>query len=662
MKSLLNGVDNMSVHRKLMLAILMSGTVTMVFAGLAMFLFLMSGLRKNFENDAQALTRIVAANAAGPVHSDDRAAAVEILISLLLNERVVGAVITLPQGQRFVEIGTVDERWLVMLNEPQTRWASRDQLVLLCPVKLEGKQVATFALVSDFGPVYRQFLQSYLLVFAVVLVGAGALSHALTARARRMISAPIRELARTANLVARTQNFELRMRRMTGGEIGQLTDAFNDMLQRLKVGEAVAREVEERRRVEAALRESEQRFRTVFDNATIGLFRANREGLFLMANPALVQMVGHDSFAELAGVNLSGHLYADPQCREQIMEYLEQVGMVSEAEVVWRRRDGTLITVQQSIKAIRDEAGNILHFEGCVEDVTARKIAEAELQRLHRELVDASRAAGMAEVATGVLHNVGNVLNSVNVSVTLLSDQVAASKVASLKQAIGLLEANLDQLGSYLAEDPKGRLVPGFLIKVAEHMAGEQAQWQTELGHLRANVQHIKEVVAMQQSHARVVGFIEPHSATAMLEEVLRNNQRELEAAGFEIERDYQPVPAVLADRHKVLPILNNLIRNAKDAVDELSSTPPKMALKVYRNGSGRVKIQIRDFGIGIPQENITQIFAHGFTTRPDGHGFGLHIGALAARELGGELMAESDGLGCGATFTLELPAANAGN
>jgi hypothetical protein len=141
------GIHELSVHRKLMLAILVSSTVTMVFAGLAMFLFLTSGLRRNFERDAQVLARVVAANSAGTVQFGDREAALEILGALQLEDRVVGAAITLPQGQRFVAVGEVDERWLVMLDEPQTRWASRDQLALLSPVKLDGEQVATFVLI-----------------------------------------------------------------------------------------------------------------------------------------------------------------------------------------------------------------------------------------------------------------------------------------------------------------------------------------------------------------------------------------------------------------------------------------------------------------------------------------------------------------------------------
>jgi PAS domain S-box-containing protein len=655
-------LHDLPVHHKLMFAILAASTLTMVLAGLVLFLFLTTGSRRNFQHDAEALARIVSANCVGPVQFEDESAALEILGALSREERVVGAAITLPQGRAFASLGHVEERWRVTVASPQSRWPDDDILVLLVPVKLGDEHLGTFTMVTDFEPVRSQFIESYLLVFGLMFLGSSVVGYALTTRARLMITTPIRDLAHTTEMVARTQNFSIRAMRKTGGEIGQLTDAFNEMMRRIRLGEAVTREVQERRRVEEALRESEERFRTLFDNATIGLYRANRDNYFLMANQALIQMVGYDSFAELAGANLAGGLYANEGDRQHIQQCLEHIGMVSEAEVVWCRRDGSSITVRLSAKAIRDKEGDILHFEGFVEDITTRKVAEAELQRLHGELMDASRAAGMAEVATGVLHNVGNVLNSVNVSVTLLNEQVEASRLNSLRQAVALMAANLDRLGPFLAEDPKGRLIPDYLIRVTEHLAGEQSRWREELGQLKANCEHMREVVAMQQNHARVKGFIEPLNAQSLVEDALRMNLNSLEKDGVRLEREYGPVPPVLADKHKVLQILINLVRNAHFAVSQQPSGQREIRLRVFLNGTGRVKIQVRDNGIGIPPENMTRIFSHGFTTRPNGHGFGLHSGALAARELGGTLSAESAGTGQGATFTLELPVANAGN
>jgi len=645
-----------SIERKLMLAIFAAGALTMVFAGLLLSLLLTSGLRTNFGQDVAGLARIVAANCADGMAAEDYATVTEILEAVVLQDRIPGVVVMAEGPRLFAQVGAVPERWQVMMPQPDVRWPDRDEIVALHPVMYQGRQLGTVVVRGDFSPMHRRFLLGYGLVFLLVLLGSAVASYALTNRVRQMITSPLRELVRTTELVARTQNFGLRARRLTGGEIGQLTDAFNDMLQRLKVGEAVAKEVQERRKVEAALRASEERFRTVFDNAVVGLFRINREGALLMANRALIQLAGCESFAELAGWHLGGNLYADPEQRKHVLECLEHIGLVAETEVAWRRKDGAPIIVRLSAQAIRDASGDIQHFEGSVEDITARKAAEAELQRLHRELVDASRLAGMAEVATGVLHNVGNVLNSVNVSVTLLHEQLAGSRLDGLTRATELLEQHAGNLGAFLAEDERGRRIPGYLAKLSRHLATERDRWQEEVRQLKQNVEHIKEVVAMQQGHARVAGLLEPLQAQGLIEDALRMNAAPLERDGIRVERDYAPVPAVLADRHKVLQILINLVRNAQHA---LAVQPPGervLSLKIHLNGSGRVKIQVRDNGIGIAPENMTRIFAHGFTTKTDGHGFGLHSGALAAREMGGLLAAESDGPGRGATFTLELP------
>jgi signal transduction histidine kinase len=124
----------------------------------------------------------------------------------------------------------------------------------------------------------------------------------------------------------------------------------------------------------------------------------------------------------------------------------------------------------------------------------------------------------------------------------------------------------------------------------------------------------------------------------------------------IEVVRDYDcSLPEIVVDRHKVLQILINLVRNAKYACDEVERTDKCMTVRVFQEDN-RIKICVADNGIGIPAENLTRIFNHGFTTRKNGHGFGLHSGAIAARELGGALHAHSAGLQQGATFTVELP------
>ncbi len=294
-------------------------------------------------------------------------------------------------------------------------------------------------------------------------------------------------------------------------------------------------------------------------------------------------------------------------------------------------------------------------------EIQERKEAESKLEQAHKQLVDTSRRAGMAEVATGVLHNVGNVLNSVNISATLVYDRLRDSRLTSLAKTVAKMREHGPDLKTFLFEDPKGRLVPDYLIKVTEHLAADREKLLQEMASLNKNITHIKDVVAMQQTHAGVAGVIESMQVVDLVEDALLLHAASFGRHHIEVIREYQPVPAVATDKHKVLQILVNLASNAKHALEESARTERRLTLGIAANGDNRVKIIFRDNGIGIAPENITRIFSHGFTTKRKGHGFGLHSAANAAREMGGNLTAQSDGAGCGATFTLELPMAKNG-
>jgi signal transduction histidine kinase len=293
--------------------------------------------------------------------------------------------------------------------------------------------------------------------------------------------------------------------------------------------------------------------------------------------------------------------------------------------------------------------------EGAVIDITARKQAEAELAMAHKQFVEASRLAGKAEVATSVLHNVGNVLNSANISASMALDSMKKSKISHLAKVVALVREHEHELGTFFTSDSKGKQLPDYLAKLSEHLVADQKTITQELDLLLKNIEHIKEIVAMQQSYARVSGVREIIDIRELAEDAVRMNLDGLGRHKVKVAREFEDVPLINIDRHAVLQILVNLIRNAKHACQDSERTDKQLTVRLA-NGDGRIKISVSDNGVGIPAENLTRIFNHGFTTRQKGHGFGLHSGALAAKELGGSLHARSEGPGRGATFTLELP------
>ena len=303
----------------------------------------------------------------------------------------------------------------------------------------------------------------------------------------------------------------------------------------------------------------------------------------------------------------------------------------------------------------RNKSGNVIGTFGTTKDITFIKEAEARLEQANQQLLETSRLAGMAEVATSVLHNIGNFLNSVNVSSALVSSLVKKSKAAGLDRAAALLREHAADLGAFLTSDPRGKELPDYLGQLAEHLAREQTTILAELDLLTQNVGHIKDIVAMQQNYARVSGVIETVEIADLVRDALRLNADALRRHGVTVACEFEDVPPMNVEKHKVLQILVNLVRNAKQACTELARADKRLTVQITGK-EGRVRVTVADNGVGIPPENLTRIFSHGFTTRKDGHGFGLHSGALTAREMGGSLNVQSDGPGRGAAFTLELP------
>ncbi len=292
-------------------------------------------------------------------------------------------------------------------------------------------------------------------------------------------------------------------------------------------------------------------------------------------------------------------------------------------------------------------------------EINERKKAETELDVAHQQLMEIARKTGMAEVATGVLHNIGNVLNSVNVSATLVADRVRNFKLTDLTRTLDLMRLHDANLGEYLSKDEKGKRIPGFLQLLAAQMTNDQSLIANELTSLTKNIDHIKSVIAMQQSYAGVSGLVETVSLADVVDDALKLNVSMFHRYRIELVRDYADIPNVRIEKQKLLQILLNLTTNAKDALVESDSEIRRLKVQIRVDEQlepPMVIIEFEDTGIGIPKENLTRIFSHGFTTKRQGHGFGLHSSANTAKELGGTLTAKSDGPGRGSCFILQLP------
>jgi PAS domain S-box-containing protein len=446
----------------------------------------------------------------------------------------------------------------------------------------------------------------------------------------------------------------------------------------------ISKNITELKRTEQRLEHERQLFRALVENLPDAIYFKDRESRFVKlsrskaerARQVLLRRRREASAAEPAGP-VPAHLVDAEACAEYLVGKTDFDLLAAEvAEVAWQQEQEILRTGQPLISRMekvlddagepgwrlttkmpwRDPDGNIIGTFGVTRDITALKEAEARLEEIHKRLAHTSRMAGMAEVATDILHNVGNVLNSVNISCSLVSERLQQAPAANLGKIPEMLREHAGGLEAFLTTDAKGKKIPDYLAALAESIESQRTFALKELEQLRQHVDHIKQVVVMQQNYAKVAGVEEQVAVADLIEDSVRLNASALERHKVELRREFEPVAPVCVDKHKVLQILVNLISNAKYAVSALDRADRLVTVRVRAKGADRVLIQVEDNGAGITPENLTRIFAHGFTTRPDGHGFGLHSGAIAAMELGGSLIAESAGLGHGATFTLELP------
>jgi PAS domain S-box-containing protein len=436
--------------------------------------------------------------------------------------------------------------------------------------------------------------------------------------------------------------------------------AWPDMLTNLHVAYAdLTRTQLELEHRATEIDETRKLFERVIESMSEALFLMDTVGRILRVNGAAAALLERQSDALLGQPFAAVCTTADiPSTPWQLLARAPH-GILPHMDLELCTPAGHSIPVNLSCGLVRDQRGKITGVLVIARDITARKRAEAKRQELHQQLVEASRRAGMADVAASVLHNVGNVLNSVNVAANLIGNTIQKSPSGDIGRIATMLHEHEHVLGDYLTQDSKGKQIPGYLAKLGTYLAQEQATVLKELDTLNRNIEHIKHIVSMQQSLAHFDSLPEPVRITEIMEQALAINLAPLQDHQIEVVREYAALPQVLVDRHQVLQILVNLISNAQAAMLACSGRPHQLTLRIsgVEKQEGWVCLQVCDTGVGIKPEHHACLFTQGFTTKKAGHGLGLHSSAITAKRLGGALSAHSDGAGQGATFTLDLPA-----
>jgi signal transduction histidine kinase len=356
---------------------------------------------------------------------------------------------------------------------------------------------------------------------------------------------------------------------------------------------------------------------------------------------------------QVAGAFTPDRLEALNILMAQVAVSIENATLYSQQERQTREIEAANVTLTKEIAERKRAETELGRYRDHLEDLV--KARTRELESAQGRLVDLSRRAGMAEVASGVLHNVGNVMNSVNVGAGVAREKVGALPVEGLARAVRLLDENAQRLAEFISADPVGRKLPEYLRKLAAALAEEKHAILGNIEQLLEHLEHMKKIIAAQQSYAKLTGMTEVCTLEEIAESALAISDAGLRSSNIEVVRSYEPLPPVLVDRHQIMQILVNLVSNAKHALEDVARRDRLLHVAIAKVDGG-VRIEVRDNGVGIAAENLPRIFSHGFTTKKTGHGFGLHNCANAAQEMDGSLTAYSDGTGKGASFVLRMP------
>ncbi len=327
------------------------------------------------------------------------------------------------------------------------------------------------------------------------------------------------------------------------------------------------------------------------------------------------------------------------------------------------RNDQLLNRVIADIKSVRDELQlKNQEMESANQQLRAemerRNSAIEERDALQAELVEIARRVGLEELTTNILHNVGNTLNSVNVALSKMEKQIIASKVNSIPQLAALFDEHKDNLAHFLLEDPRGQKIPEYIQRLGDVLESERQENEEEIEVMRKSVDHINQIVSYQQAYSKIVAFKETMSVCDLIKDAIAITQGELIRFGVQVSCQFDDVPDIEVDRRKLIQILLNLISNAKHSLVDRGAEERWIYIRVKAEDD-ILRIEVEDNGYGILTEHMSQLFTFGFTTREEGHGFGLHGCANHAREMDGKIYAHSEGRNKGALFVFDLPMQN---
>ncbi len=506
------------------------------------------------------------------------------------------------------------------------------------------------------------FNLSILLLVSLIALVIGFLA---TRRQAATITSPLAQLTEAADTIA-SGDYNVRVDLNSGDEIEILASSFNKMTADLKrsydaladLNKTLEEKVQQRTKELVA---SERKFRTLFEESADAILLGDENELF-DCNPAMLRLLGCDDKNVLLAMSpddLSPRFQPEggssaELIRDKYKKVLEDGSQLFE----WtcKRLDNSEFPSEIVVTGFELDDRPVLHK--VYRDITERKKTEEMLRKAQQRLLETAHSSGMAEIATGVLHNIGNILNSVNISTEEMGLTLKNSKVVGFLKANEMIRNHQGDLGAFFTAHPKGKLIPGYYLSLGEAISEEQKTLTDEVTALTTKINMMRDVISTQQNYAKAGLYTENVSVIDLIEDSLKLNLASLQKKGVKVVKNYTSDPKGSVAKVKLVHVLTNLIKNAKEAMQDNDSKNKEQILEIIMRKveNNEVVVAIKDNGIGISDEHKDKIFNHGFTTKPTGHGFGLHTCANFMTEMGGTLDVSSEGLGLGAEFEIRFP------
>lgn len=412
--------------------------------------------------------------------------------------------------------------------------------------------------------------------------------------------------------------------------------------------DSARRSIEDIQESYISLMATKSEMNAILDNAPNAIISLSPDGKILSSNAASEQVL-ECTREELAGINISEII--SEKNAELFFSIMSDDGLNNKIEVDIKLKNGEIRPVELS--GCRYNHNKRIQLICIIRDLTEIREQEKRTAEIQKEYREVSRHAGKAEVATEILHNVGNILNSVNVTISLICSRLKKMPVDKFSQAANMLEEYKDIIAKE-SSSGKGALVVDYIKKFSDKLSNTKTDQLNDFVMLADRIDHIKAIVKTQQEHAKLVSVIEDVDVNALLDDLLELNKVTFSNNDIRVIKNYGLIKPVVTDRHKLMSVLVNVINNARDA---LKGSPNMRTLNIDTvENEYNITIKITDNGVGISSDNLMKIFNHGFTTKDAGHGFGLHSCANTIKELGGELELNSDGNNCGCEVLLQLP------